>query len=306
MARNLELALPTQWVTGKYSGVDLSNGQEKVVVCVRDAAIDSNLYYQVGVINQVSGETAWGDSSVKYDTGQYPSVALMMMGDKLYAVEVHLSDHFNNCYYKLGEVITEGKSILWGPTVSLGRGKNPKLAANDNGIVIAVKEMSWAFSDYLQLVIGKFNPNTMEIDWKPDLTVPDFWGVEPDVAINLKKIVIACRSNGMIRFKMGNIKDDLSIGWVGASCELPQGGRSPSIALNSHDTIVEANQTWTLRMLSHCTGQVLEDSILWGEIKVPDYGEYPCISLSDDGTYFEVHKTPLGNELFYRNGELKN
>ena len=59
-------------------------------------------------------------------------------------------------------------------------------------------------------------------------------------------------------------------------------------------------------MLSYCTGQVLEDSLLLGEIKLHDYGEYLCISLSDDGTYFEVHKTHLGNELFYRNGELKN
>ena len=299
MDRNL--VLPTKWVEGKYSGVDLSR---KVVVCVCDVALDRGLYYQVGVINQVSEKTTWGDST-KYDTGQYPSVALIMMGDKLYAIETHFSDIFNSCYYTVGEVKTEDKSIQWGSNCRLGRGKNPKIAANDNGVVIAVKEMSWDFFDRFKLVIGTFDPSTKQIAWKPELTVPDFCGVEPDVAINLKKIVIACRNYGKVRFKMGNIKDDYRIGWVGASCDL-QGGRSPSIALNSRDAIVEVHQSWTLRRLSNCTGQVLEDSIQWGEVKVHDYGEYPCISLSDDGTYFEVHKTNFGTNLFYRNGELRN
>ena len=148
----------------------------------------------------------------------------------------------------------------------------------------------------------------MKIEWKDDQTVPGFCGVEPDVTINLNRIVIACRDKG-IRSKMGTINDDHSICWVGASCELPCEGdnrwsASPSIALNSHDTIVEIHHMRSLRgsITSYCCGQVIEDSILWGKriSHNSNFGEYPCISLSDDGTIFEVHRT--GTELLHRKG----
>ena len=290
---------------GRYSGVDLSNDKDKAVVCVRDVRLDKNLYYHVGAIDCESGAIAWGDAR-DYDTGQYPSVALIKLGGKLYTLEVHLSDIFNNCYYKIGRVITSNKSILWEPSVFLGRGKNPKLAANDNGIVVAVKEKSWTYNNYIQLLVGKFDPTTMKIYWKPDQTVSDFLGVEPDVAINLNKIVIACCNNGKIRLKMGNINDNLSIDWVDASFELPHEGdngrsTSPSIALNFHGTIVETHHK---QSLSYCYGRVLEDSILWEESISRDHGMYPCISLANDGTIFEVHKTVTG--LLYSKGKVRN
>ena len=147
------LTAPTKWVKGRYSGVDLSNGQDNVVVCVHDVERDKYLYYHVGAIDHVSEKIVRGDTRL-YDTGQYPSVALLKMGGSLYVVEVHQADLFNNCYYKIGKVKTSDKSILWQHSEFLGRGRNPKLAANDNGIVVAVKELSWSYYNYyLQLVV---------------------------------------------------------------------------------------------------------------------------------------------------------
>ena len=308
----LLLDYPTKWVRGKYSGVDLTNSsQNKAVICVHDVALDSKLHCHVGIIDHTSSRTAWGDMKY-YDTGQYPSVALITMGDKLYAVEVHLSDYRSDCYYNVFEVNTRDKSIQSGSSCYFCRGKNPKVAANDKGTVIVVKEKPYSVADYLQLFIGKFDPNTKRIDWKfQDLVVPGFCGVQPDVAINLNKIVIACRSDGKIRFRIGSINDDLTIKW-GTTSELQAegdnstSGRSPSIALNSNGTIVETHQSWALRKLGYCYGRVIEDSILWVENKTHDTGEYPCISLSDDGTIVEVHKTNLGSNLFWRMGEVRN
>ena len=312
MARLDSLTAPTKWVEGKYSGVDLSNGQDKAVVCVRDVGQFKKLYYHVGAIDGV--KIAWGDTR-DYDTGRYPSVALIEMGGSLYAIEVHQSSIYNSCYYKVGKVKTSNKSILWEHSVCFSGGKNPKLAANDNGIVVAVKEMSWSYHNNLQLVVGVFDPTAMKINWKPDQTVPDFCGVEPDVAINPNKIVIACCNKG-IRFKMGTINnDDHSICWVDASYErriLGEGDygwstrpASPSIALNSHGTIVETHYvypSWPLMsksVLSYHYGRVSKDSILWEDESISrNLGEYPCISLSNDGTIFEVQKT--GIELLHR------
>ena len=154
----------------------------------------------------------------------------------------------------------------------------------------------------MQLHHGTVNTHTKKVDWVGISEIPDFRGVEPDICINASKIVIACRSvDDTIQFKIGSRNKEENI-W-GSSCLLVNGnfvhGRNPSISLNSNDDIIEVHQTWALRKLSHCCGHVEGDHLInWGESKMQDAGEFPSISLCDDGFFYEVHKTYFGIHLF--------
>jgi hypothetical protein len=309
---HMVLNIPSRWIPGKYSGVDMRVCDDvKVVVCVCDVPFGCTLYYCVGVVG-ASGVIDWISSPESYETGQYPSVSLIQRDKELYAIETHSSDYFNTCYYNIGKVDVKEKRIKWGNSHRIGRGKNPKVSTSNNGAVVVVRERSYSYWDYLELSVGELPAGGREIDWKlEDQTIPHFHGVEPDVAINTSKIVVVCRSIGRIQLKMGNINNNLSIDWLPANLELLAhgrrvDGRSPSISLNSQCAILECHQTWSMRKLSYCYGYISNDRLLWGESEVRDTGEYPCVSLLDDGSVFETHKSHVGNRLFYRQGELVN
>ena len=107
--------------------------------------------------------------------------------------------------------------------------------------------------------------------WRNKDTILDFLGMKPDISINADKIVVACCSGGMIRFKIGRIIGQ-DFNWISMSeCSY---GLNPSISLNSDGDIMEVHQTRSGRKLSRCCGHINDNNeIIWGERKVHDYGE---------------------------------
>ena len=312
------LSLPTQWTSGRYPSVSVKpHGDVKVVVCVYDVTVGNNIYYCVGVINKDMGVTDWGTIGEVCGSGWRPRAALVSMSEKLYIIETHCFDSSKFCS-RVGEVKLDSKTITWGISDSSKDGVNPSISATctDDGTAMVGTAMVVTEdrrSNRIQLYSGTLNTEHRKVEWKEITDIPNFRGMEPDICIGANIIVVVCRCGSyrsIIRFKTGQIERDLHISWASAS-ELPRSdsgnyrdGRNPSISFNSSGAIVEVHQTWTLRKLSWSCGLVKRGSITWGESKIHDFGEYPSISLCDDGFFYEIHKTHFGTHLFTEQGQL--
>lgn len=82
-----------------------------VVVSVGDATLWPNLYYTVGVVDQESATTDWGNRT-QYGRGQQPSICLVKIIGDLYAIGCHCSDLLKECDYRWGKCPL--KSLLSG------------------------------------------------------------------------------------------------------------------------------------------------------------------------------------------------
>lgn len=283
----------------------------KVVVSVQDAVHSPNLHYRIGIVNKESGKTEWGES-IDYSTGKHPSVSLLLRDNVLSAVEIHRSDLLKSCYYRVGEVNVERKEIKWQMEYSqfLCHGLWPKISANNSGTVMVIMEKRFT-RKAMNYCVGKVdftNPNpSLSITWGGICFLADFQGSQPDVAINTSnQVVVACSVENTLQFKVGTINEDHTIRWNGSTSTLASPGIRPSISLNVHGSIVEVHQRNHWRQLSYCYGRVQSNEIIWGESQIHDNGEYPTISLSDDGYFYEMHKKSFGFRLFHVQGELKN
>lgn len=305
---HLMLTFPTQWETGRYSSVSMKPfGGATVIVSVHDVVFSRYLHYSVGIVNQHTGETEWGEV-ISYDTGRHPSVSLMHKDGELYVIETHCN-HFKSCYYLIGIVHILRKRITWKPSRFLCHGLKPKVSTKDDGTVMIVKEKSYSWSNIIQYHIGRLDTQDQQVVWNDkEAVITDFHGVEPDITVNRSNIVVMCRSTNRttgLQFKKGTLYDDLAVTWNNTSV-FRSNGKNPSISLNSDGNIVEVHQKPITRQLSYCCGRIMDNSILWGKIKTQGNGEYPTVSLSDDGYVYETHKTNFGIHLFHIQGELKS
>jgi hypothetical protein len=275
--------------------------------------LDFSIYYSVGIINQANGTTEWGQVT-RYDAGYSPSVSLVRVDDKLYAVETHEAEVWRNCFYIVGEVHVAAKSIGWCRPAHLARGKKPKVSADINGTVMIIHEHDYGSS--MQLHIGEVRWEKLAINWRDSSTVTHFQGVEPNITTCSNRVIIVCRANGnRINYKVGTCsrdQDDRPVVW-GSLDSLPESdgagfGQHPSISLNTNGNIVEAHQTTTpvVHQLCYTCGRLKNNTITWAESGKSDMGEFPSVSLFDEKCFFTVHKTNLGPDLFYRQGKLEN
>ena len=114
-------------------------------MCVLDVTASAKLYYCVGIVDKAANRTSWGEIK-SYDTGEYPSVALVVKEQLLYAVEVHTSQMWfsNNIFYNVGVVNVSEKSISWGSSTRVDKGKKPRLASGNDGMVLLLAENTFS------------------------------------------------------------------------------------------------------------------------------------------------------------------
>lgn len=312
---HLLLTIPSKTqFCGRYSSVNIHPTQD-VVVCVYDGSYtDQQLYCSVGTLNRDSGETIWGPVS-RYDSGSHPSVALICMGNNLYAVEAHASGFLNSkCCYRVGKVNRAQKNIEWGNTNELCSGKKPKICANDDGTVVIVHEEKhaiWGEKIYHDMLKINLDEKTLERSDGRECEVLDFEGVEPNVAMSEEKVVLVYRSGvSALKIAVGELRrDQTRIEWNSAiSSTLPFAGKEPSVGLNSHGNIVESHQTalTMYRLISYNYGHISNDVIVWKSNEAHTVGEYPAIAIANDGCTVEMHKTNFGANLYQSQGDLKN
>ena len=322
---------PRKWARGRVSAVSVRNYHDSnanrdvaLAVCVHDVTVGNNLYYRVGIVNKSSGRTAWGEPGESYQSGRRPDASLICMNQRFYIIETHSSYFGLSFFCGIGEVDIESKTIQWNRNgfTSPTPGQHPKVSAKDDGSVVIVTEQRFSRQGNIVLHSGKIDTEMEAVTFRINhstLVIPNFYGVEPDVCMRDDKIIVACRSRGrsrgIIRFIMGCMEDINkldTIRWkptsqLSTDCNSPIYGRNPSISFNVSGAIVEVHQTWSLRKLSHCCGRidcVGDEPIIWGESERHDFGEFPSISLCDDGFFYEVHKTNFGIHLYTAQGKF--
>lgn len=301
--------------TGRYSSVSIHPTQD-VAVCVFDNAFpDQNLYYSVGTVDKAGKKTFWGPM-MQYDTGKVPSVALTSMEGSLYAIETHDSGLVTNkIYFRVGKVDQDQKTIDWGDTSEFCSGQKPKVCANSEGtVVIAHEEKHLLWGEKIHCDVMKLNvdektlerPNGMRCE-----QLDDCKGVEPGVALRDEKVVLVYRSGvSALQSAVGELRrDQTRVEWnKDAFSTLPFPGKEPSIGFNSSGDIMETHQTalTAYRLISYNSAHMDNDVITWKSNEAHLVGEYPAISLADDGCIIAMHKTNFGANLYQSQGELRN
>ena len=155
----INLSLANKWADGRFASISTQSFEgQTVVVCVFDTSLSISLFYSVGIINKARGTVEWGEVK-RYDDGCFPSVSLVRVDDKLYAVETHEAEFWRNCFYTVGLVNVQAKNVGWCQSVRLSRGQKPKVAADRNGVVMIIHEDDYGSS--MQLHVG-------EAKWKEE------------------------------------------------------------------------------------------------------------------------------------------
>lgn len=119
---------------------------------------DNRLFYKYGIINPETKDVTWG-KSYSYGRGEFPAVALRIDG-KL--VEVHEEKQLfrKGLYYRLGRLDIDKRIVNWEEPVKIGKGKNAKVAVNDEGLVLMVHEHDTATA--LCYTVGELKDNAIE------------------------------------------------------------------------------------------------------------------------------------------------
>ncbi len=281
----------------------------------------NDLVYKVGLLDQGKFSVDWGND-IKYTEGHYPSVALIHIEgeaeQKYCVVETHKSQINKDCYYRVGEVNKDLRTIDFGPDIKLYRGMNPKVCAQADGTVIIISETSYSYN--IQYSIGQVNVSAKTIEWHEKCKELDqLSGICPSVSVSNNNVVVACvRSsvlsllwNSDLRFIVGNLQrsgQEIAIAW-GASVNRGVGA-NPSISVNSHGRVVEVHESGYARRLLYSIGECRGEQrkIVW-ENSCCDreyaLGRSPSISLADDEYVIESHLTNLGYQTFLSPGQLK-
>ena len=229
--------------SGLYPRVAINN--DGTVVEVHQSQAFRDLYYRVGVVDTARKEIQWDDVSHHYDSGVNPAVALLDDGR---VISVHQTSAFGSyaTYYKVGSVDVRHKNIVWGNSISYGRGRELALAASRDGTVVEVHKGTWGNS--LRYHVGQLRGNAPQriIEWGEDTFYGGGWN--PCVAVNSKGHVLEVHTSvtlRKLRCRIGVVNTTTqTLDWVrdGAQYDM---GVNPSICLNDNagKNLVETHQT---------------------------------------------------------------
>ena len=311
---------PDLFCSGRCSSVS-KHPTENVVVSVHDCTFTFGLYYRVGICDY-NGEIDWSPEC-KYDSGAFPSVAVIHFNGEFYVLETHVvSDCVRTCYLNFGKVDVNAKTIRWSQPdnnkafLRLGSGKKPKLCANDEGIFLIASEKAFTRNSiqYWSGRLQNIRNQEVRVGWAPIIdwnsggkpAIIDFTGVEPDIALSNRVVTLIWRTTAKeVQSIMGTVNDRNEIVFDDPTSvqELPSPGMCPSISINARGFRFACLQTSRGRQIRRYFGH---NSIKWSPVSTQSYfGEYPTVSLDDDGVIIEIHKTNFGTTLYKSEGELR-
>ncbi len=205
-----------------------------IVVEVHENHGENRLWCKYGIVNPENKEVTWGKSHF-YGWGAQPAVALRTDGR---LVEVHEERHLfkKSLCYRLGRIDMENRSIHWEEAIKIGKGKNPKVAVSDEGVVIEVHEND---SDSgLCYTVGELKENRIEWGEMQKYDV----GVAPCVCIkNWSNQIVEVHQDATsetLQYRTGviNLKDKM-IDWLPEKVKQHK-GKSPGIAVGDNGTLI--------------------------------------------------------------------
>ncbi len=162
----------------------------------------------------------------------------------------------------------------------LTTGQNPKLAINDQGVVLEIHNTSHVFRPEIHYRVGRAKANgTVEFTGHVNLTT----GKNPSIDINNhSKVIQAHRhsSNDGIDIRYGDL--NLSSEKVNFQYESDvTNGQNPSVTINDHNLFIMVNERGT--QLEYHLGELINDDIVFysKKVAIPYTGERPSIVLNN-------------------------
>jgi|GEM_PF-640558 len=200
---------------------------EGLLVEVHKAQTWNNLWYHIGQTN--GDQIEWG-SSVKYDSGMLPSIAI---DNDNWCIEVHSSEGAaTGLWYRLGRVNSGNKKIEWvfSGAKQYDKGYRPRVAMNNNGVVVEVHNNEVTHNT-LWYTVGILDKQNNIIHWGDHREYGN-GGSMPSVAITDDGFVIETHrseSLGTLWRHVGRVDtDNKKIEWSGS--KYFDDGTAPSVA----------------------------------------------------------------------------
>ena len=317
---------------GSYPSITLNN--HNIVVEVSHQYGTNSTFYRVGVLKE-KDRIEWGDPSsndppmrIHYGSGTNPQVTLNAHN---YVVEVHKGKCFDRCFYRLGKVNPETRTLEWVLNKYYDMGLFPKVALNDRNMVVTVFQDN-LITKHLNYRIGQINAAGDEIDWQDCKQRIQGTNAEAfSLDMNNNGLVVLSYQNivtNRIYCKVGQVMNSATgptklIDWSERSriCK----GANPCASINNNDYVVQAYQSFHYKHLLSNVGVARWSSEFKGiemtlshevskeknpkrRVARQHYGKglHPSIALNDNNQVVEVHEPRVQrNRLHYYIGKLK-
>ena len=236
-----------------------------------------------------------------YDHGAAPSCA---MDRNATVVEVH--ENAGTIWWRVGDI--DGASLVWqneaqkfSPPPKGGGGRNPSVALNDKGVVVAAYDDGGKYRGYYT---GQLSGTS--ITWANPLGLSARnTGVDPAIALNeAGRVVEVHKSEGAkntLWWQVGEF-EGTSLKWSTANPLPSSSGITPSVAINNNGLVVAVWRGSQSQELYYVIGQQVEnkqakgDTIKWtinwfSPTTGYGKGSTPSIALTDDNMVYEVHRS---------------
>ncbi len=297
---------------GCFPSIAVNNGGVVVEVCHK--MYTRWMLYRVGHLKdrRVNWNISFTPKASKtfYGTGSYPRVAI---NDRNTVVEVHGGDFREKCYYRIGKVAPEKGSITWFASKSFEKvmGHYPCVALTRTNHVIVVYQRD-IFTKALCYRVGSLHSGI--ISWESvynlNIRADNF-----SMAVNSHNTVILTYQtfNLRIRYTVGQL--DTSKGTIQFGKTVGMfAGTFPNVSLNDNDYVVLVHKSYLTPSLFSSVGKVTWNgstgTIAWSQTKnkgAEKYGsgQYPSISMNDEGDMVETHMAVFPNiYLSYNTGQV--
>ena len=181
-----------------------------------------------------------------------------------------------------------------------GHGKYPSVTLNNSSTIVAVHNSDVGSTLKCRIGLVSEVDGSFSVDWGKDRQYGT--GFFPRVSMNNDGIVVEVHQSFMreVRYRIGRVNEATkTIDWWQGSQTIEK-GYAPAVALtdNGRVVVVYENNKFTTYKTYYCLGIVDFDSktIRWTVQREPygSGGQNLSISMNNDGTIVEVHRSPAG------------
>ncbi|RSD30216.1 hypothetical protein [Vibrio pectenicida] len=300
-------------------------------------ASDYPFYSQYQKMLKLDHQKVWRDQtfatfSIKrnnnYDQGREPAVSINSQIGGNRVVEVHRSQNNDGLWYRLGTLDKRDHGIDWKENGKYSAGIRPNVSVNDNGMIVAVHKSQ--NNTAIWMVVGKIVND--KIQWKNAQKSP-FQGYYPDVVLtddNQVVVVFSDTDYDNIHYAVGSLTSDRAIYFPdGHHTVVSDKGRSlsrPQVDVNDADQLIisweqsqsGAREGWTrigyldankmdlqfnTASSVNRASQVNHSRLSTTYPFVYDTAHFPSVALSKKGNTVTTHRSPSGDNLWYRVGK---
>lgn len=239
-------------------------------------------------------------SGLEYDKGARTNIA---MNANSQVIEVHKNQTGTTLWYRTGYV--DRGLLKWkGGAIKYDNGKDPSVAMNQHNTVVEVHKTQSPFSSKMYYHVGHFNGNS--ISWGGSHSYDK--GSTPSVAVNRHNVVVEVhksQSKNELWYHVGTVNPSNKTINFGGSIKYDGGAKEPTVALNNNNQVVLVNETSGGGSLYYRVGTVNthNKTLSLGPVRWYASGSCPAVTLSDDGTVYEIHREG-GDWLYSKKGKI--